>query len=98
MLKRAHPDLILMDLMLPDLDGVEVTRRIRSMPGLGSVPIVMITGKSDKDNVINSLRAGAADFVVKPFDRAILLGKVRQFLGCAPALESLAPTWPASAA
>jgi CheY-like chemotaxis protein len=83
LLKRLQPDLILMDLMLPDLDGREVTKRVKSMPRFQSVPIIMITGRSDKDNVINSLRAGAADFVVKPFDRTILLDKVRHFLGAA---------------
>jgi CheY-like chemotaxis protein len=80
MLKRLHPDLILMDLVLPDIDGVEVTRRVKSIPRLRSVPVVMITGKSDKDNVINSLSAGAVDFVVKPFERGLLLEKVKRFL------------------
>lgn len=79
-LRKTRPDLILMDVMMPDMGGLEVARYIKSTPQLADIPIVMITGKSDKNIVTESLKAGAADFVVKPFDRDTLLGKVTQAL------------------
>lgn len=80
-LRKIHPDLILMDVMMPGMDGLEVVRQLKSAPQLADVPVIMITGKSDKGIVIESLKAGAIDFVVKPFDRDTLLGKVSQLLG-----------------
>ncbi|MDP2759991.1 MAG: response regulator [Sideroxyarcus sp.] len=80
-LRKTHPDLILMDVMMPDMNGLEVVRYIKSAPQLAGIPIIMVTGKSDKNIVMESLQAGAAGFVVKPFDRDTLLGKVAQALG-----------------
>lgn len=77
---RAAPDLILMDMMLPDLTGVEVTRRLKSVDQLAAVPIVMITGRSERDVVMESLDAGAADFLVKPFTPQSLQQKVEQYV------------------
>jgi CheY-like chemotaxis protein len=74
------PDLILMDVVLPNLDGVEATRRLRTFPGLAKVPVMMLTGKSGRETVIQSRRAGAADFLVKPIDRAVLIAKLRETL------------------
>ena len=79
-LRKTHPDLILMDVMMPDMNGLEVVRYIKSAPQLAGIPIIMVTGKSGKNIVIESLQAGAAGFVVKPFDRDTLLDKVAQVL------------------
>lgn len=79
-LNEQRPDLILMDLNLPDLDGLEVTRRIKATPQLAGIPIIMLTGQSGKDVVLDSLKAGARDFVVKPFDRAGLFAKLGSLL------------------
>lgn len=79
-MRKTRPDLILMDVMMPDMGGLEVVRYINSAPQLADIPIIMITGKSDKNIVIESLKVGAAGFVVKPFDRDTLLGKVAQAL------------------
>lgn len=79
-LRKTRPDLILMDVMMPDMGGLEVVRYIKSAPQLADIPIIMITGKSDKSIVMESLKAGATGFVVKPFDRDTLLGKVAQAL------------------
>jgi DNA-binding response OmpR family regulator len=76
-----RPDLILMDVMLPGVDGIEATRRIRAHPDLAKIPVVMLTGKSERDTVIESRRAGAADFMVKPIDRKVLIAKLREMLG-----------------
>ena len=79
-LRKTRPDLILMDIMMPDMGGMEVVRYIKSAPQLADIPIIMITGKSDKNVVVESLKAGAIDFVVKPFERDTLIGKVAQAL------------------
>lgn len=80
-LRRRRPDLVLMDIDLPDIDGIEATRRLKSVDQFAAVPVVMITGHSEKHLVVDSLKAGAADFVVKPFEKTVLLAKVRRFLG-----------------
>jgi len=76
-----RPDLILMDVLLPHVDGLEATRRIRANPDLAKIPVVMLTGKSGREVVIESRRAGATDFMVKPIDRKVLIAKVREMLG-----------------
>ncbi|CAB3682878.1 response regulator [Trinickia soli] len=74
------PDLVLMDVGLPDTSGVEATRKIKSIGQFGHVPILMVTGHSERNIVVDSLKAGAADFLVKPFDKNTLHEKLRQFL------------------
>jgi CheY-like chemotaxis protein len=71
-----RPDLILMDLDLPDVNGLEVTRLLKSSEPLADIPVIMVTGRSRRTIVMESLRAGAADFMVKPFRRATLLDKL----------------------
>lgn len=80
-LRKRRPDLVLMDIELPDIGGVEVTRRMKSIAAFATIPVVMITGHSEKHLVVDSLKAGAVDFVVKPFDRATVIAKVRKLLG-----------------
>lgn len=80
MLRKQRPDLILMDVGLPDIDGIEATRRLKSVEHFKKVPVIMITGHSEKITVVESLKAGAADFAVKPFDKDTLLEKVQNFL------------------
>ncbi|MBI3145917.1 MAG: response regulator [Pseudogulbenkiania sp.] len=79
-LRKTRPNLILMDIMMPDIDGIEVLRRLKSIPELAKVPVIMLTGKAEGAVVIESLKAGACDFVVKPFDRNILIAKVAGLL------------------
>jgi CheY-like chemotaxis protein len=74
------PDLILMDIHLPDLSGIEITKRIRKTDGLEKTPIVMITGDSEKSIVIDSIKNGANGFVVKPFDKETIILKINSLL------------------
>ena len=80
-LSRALPDIILLDMDLPDIDGAEVLRRCKSQPALARVPVIMLTGNGAADAVVGSRRLGAADFIVKPFDRSTLIGKISRALG-----------------
>ena len=79
-LHKRRPDLILMDVSLPDVNGVEATRLLKSAAQFAAIPVIMITGVGGKTMVVDSLKAGATDFVVKPFDKVVLLGKVRKVL------------------
>ncbi|MFT4217610.1 MAG: MtrAB system response regulator MtrA [Micropruina sp.] len=72
--QRYRPDLVLLDLMLPGRDGVDVCREIRTISG---VPIVMLTAKSDTRDVVEGLEAGADDYVAKPFKVKELLARIR---------------------
>jgi CheY-like chemotaxis protein len=79
-IRSRRPELIFMDIDLPDLSGIETTRRIKAIEAFASIPVVMMSGHSKRDVVVESLRAGACDFVVKPFDKTILLKKFRSLL------------------
>ncbi len=79
-LHKHCPDLILMDITMPGMDGLETTLRIKSADQFSTIPIIMVTGNSDKSVVANCLKAGAVDFVVKPFYRDILLEKIQKYL------------------
>jgi two-component system, OmpR family, response regulator MtrA len=72
--RRERPDLVLLDVMLPGTDGVEVCRQIRAESG---VPIVMLTARGDTLDVVNGLESGADDYVVKPFKARELVARVR---------------------
>jgi len=71
---ETKPDLVLLDLMLPGIDGIEVCARIRETSG---VPIIMLTARSDTGDVVRGLEAGADDYVVKPFNPMELIARVR---------------------
>ncbi|MEI6336874.1 MAG: response regulator [Methylococcaceae bacterium] len=79
-LRKVIPDLILMDIDMPGMNGMEVVRKIRAYPRLAGVPILMLTGRNEKDSVIKCREAGAKGYIVKPFTRAILIAKIREVL------------------
>src|SRR5487761_1576806 len=72
--RDSHPDLVLLDLMLPSVDGIDVCRQIRAESG---VPIVMLTAKTDTVDVVLGLESGADDYIVKPFKSKELIARVR---------------------
>ena len=79
-LRKRQPDLILMDVRLPDVDGLQLTRQLKSIDAYASIPIVMLTGHGHRQVLVDSREAGAIDFLVKPFDRETLLKKVAAHL------------------
>lgn len=74
---QSIPDLMLLDVMMPGMDGFEVCRHLRANPRLAELPIVMVTALDDRDSRLRGLEAGADDFMSKPFDRAELRARVR---------------------
>jgi diguanylate cyclase (GGDEF)-like protein len=85
------PDLILLDVMLPVLDGVEVVRRLRAQSSTASIPVVMLTAKSMSADKVVGLTAGADDYIVKPFDTLELVARVRTTLRRTADMRSLSP-------
>lgn len=73
-------DLVLLDVLMPGIDGFEVCRRLRAMPSMQAVPVVMVTALESTDDCIRGLEAGADDFIIKPFNPAELQARVRSLL------------------
>lgn len=80
-LRNNAPDLVLLDIVMPGINGLEALRRFRMMPSLARIPFIMLTGKSEGQIVVESRKAGASDFIAKPFDRATLLARIDKLLG-----------------
>src|SRR5689334_16946419 len=74
---KLQPDLILLDVMMPEINGFEVCRRLRADPAIAEVPIVLITALDDRGSRLEGIEAGADDFVTKPFDRIELRVRIR---------------------
>ena len=80
-LQKAPPALVVLDLMLPDMDGLEICRRIRALGGmLGRTPILMLTAKGDPMDRVIGLEVGADDYLAKPFEPRELLARIRAIL------------------
>ncbi len=79
-IRRRRPDLVLLDVMLPGLDGFTIARRIRETPELSGTRILMLTARTQSEDIVQGLESGADDYVTKPFDRAVLLARVRALL------------------
>jgi DNA-binding response OmpR family regulator len=78
--RREVPDLIILDIMLPEMDGLEVCRQLRRESSTATTPIMMLTAKSDEIDKVVGLEVGADDYVTKPFGRRELLARVRALL------------------
>ena len=77
---RERPALVILDLMLPGMDGLSVCREIRRTPSVAATPIVMLTAKSTEADIVRGLELGADDYVTKPFSKAVLIARVRAAL------------------
>jgi len=75
-----HPDLVLLDIMMPKIDGFEVCRRLRADEATAVLPVIMVTALKETEDRIRGLEAGADDFISKPFDRGELLARVKSLL------------------
>ena len=80
MAREKQPDLILLDIMMPKMDGIEVCRRIRADPSLPFMPIIMVTAKADSKDVVAGLEAGGDEYLTKPVDHAALVARVKSML------------------
>jgi len=78
--ENERPDLILMDIQLPGIDGYETTRRIKANSALNSIPVIAVTSYALSGDDIKAFAAGCDGYVTKPFDPADLLEKIREYL------------------
>ena len=78
--RAEHPDLLLLDLMLPGMDGLEVCRALKRDPAMARVPVIMLTAKGEETDIGSGLELGADDYVTKPFSPKVLLARIRAVL------------------
>ena len=82
---KSIPDVVVLDIMLPEVDGLEILRRIRSTPGkLSRVPVMMVTAKNSELDIVRALDAGADEYITKPFGMMEMVSRVRAMLRRAP--------------
>jgi CheY-like chemotaxis protein len=86
--ERWRPDLILLDIMMPGMNGFAVCRILKAGPATGTIPVVLITARDRREDVLEAVVAGADDYLLKPFARPVLLAKVRAALAGASALAT----------
>ena len=78
--KISHPDLMVLDLMLPGIDGLEVTKYLKSNEQTKDIPIVMLTAKGEESDIVTGLELGADDYISKPFSPKVLVARIRAIL------------------
>lgn len=85
-LKNQQPDMILLDWMLPGIDGIEFIRRLRANEFLANIPVIMLTAKGESEDMVKGLGVGADDYINKPFSPPELMARIKAVLRrCAPA-------------
>ena len=78
--KKINPDIILLDILMPEMDGIEACKRLKEDPETRHIPIIVLTALEDKETKIESLKAGANDFLSKPVDNIELIARIKNFL------------------
>ena len=78
--RKSSPDLIILDLMLPGIDGLEVCKKLKGDIKTEHIPIVMLTAKGDESDIVTGLELGAEDYITKPFSPKVLIARVRRIL------------------
>jgi two-component system, sensor histidine kinase and response regulator len=84
-----RPDLILLDLLMPDMDGFELCRRIRDNPDWAEIPIIFLSSADDKDLIVRAFQSGGVDYITKPFNHAELISRVRTHVALKAARDEL---------
>ena len=80
-LKKRLPGVILLDIVMPEMDGFETLSKMKADRKIRSVPVIMLTSKSESEDVQRAMSMGAKDYIVKPFNPAILMDKIRKTTG-----------------
>jgi DNA-binding response OmpR family regulator len=80
-INQEQPDLVLLDLMMPVLDGFAVLSKVKDDPGLRDIPIIIISADHDSKSIVKGIKQGADDYLTKPVNADLLVKKVKEFLG-----------------
>lgn len=80
LIRRDPPDLVLLDLMLPGMDGLEVCRTLRAREATANVPVIMLTARGEETDIVRGLELGADDYITKPFSPRVLLARIKTVL------------------
>ncbi len=91
--KREHPDMVILDLMLPGMDGLEVCKALKNDPRTASIPIIMLTAKSQESDKVVGLELGADDYVTKPFSPKELIARIKAVLRRMKEKDKLPPIY-----
>ena len=78
LVRREHPDVVLLDIMMPDIDGFEVLRRLKLDPETGDIPVIFVSAKTGKEHVDLGLSLGAQGYITKPFNPDALINKIEE--------------------
>ena len=78
--REIEPDLVLLDIMMPRLDGISVLKELKRDTALAFIPVILVTAKADTRDIVNGLEAGGDDYLAKPFEQAALVASVRSML------------------
>ena len=85
---KENPDLILLDVTMPVMDGVEMLTKLKSDPALKAIPVIMLTAEGGKDNVLKIAKIGVRDYIVKPFKEDLLVQKVGRIIDLKPITDA----------
>jgi DNA-binding response OmpR family regulator len=88
-LENDYPDLILLDIMMPGIDGYELCIKIKAIEELNEIPILFLTALTDPDDIVKGFEAGAVDYISKPFNNAELLARIKTHIGLKKAKDEL---------
>src|SRR5262249_60495681 len=78
--RELEPDLVLLDIMMPRLDGISVLKELKGDPALPFIPVILVTAKAATRDIVTALEAGGDDYLAKPFEQAALVARVRSML------------------
>lgn len=84
LVRSLHPDIALLDLMMPGRDGLDILRDVKADPELASIPILILSARNLESEIVAALELGAADYVVKPISLAELLARIMRIVGTQP--------------
>ena len=88
MIPEEQPDVILLDLIMPGMNGLEVLERIKSNPEFKSIPVIMLTGRSEGGDIARAQECGVDDYIVKPFNRNLLLETIKKVMEKSPKVRN----------
>ena len=88
-IRNKKPEIILLDIMMPEMDGYEMCKILKNDPSLKNIPVIFLTGKTETTDLVKGFELGAADYVTKPFESAELLARIKTHIGFKKAREEI---------